>query len=88
MMYEKNDVITLKNGNTEKEYIIAEILELDGKEYFYLIETNEENEILDNHEIVEFVKNNSGIKSISNIKLFNELKDIFLPMLEQDYGNE
>ena len=63
-------------------------MELDGKEYFYLIETNEENEILDNHEIVEFVKNNSGIKSISNIKLFNELKDIFLPMLEQDYGNE
>lgn len=86
MTYEKNDIITLSEKNVEKEYIIAEILQLDNKEYFYLIETNEENEILDNHQIVEYIDKKLGIKKINDFKLFNELKELFIPMLEQDYG--
>ena len=86
MTYDKNDIITLKKDGIEKEYIITEILELDGKEYFYLIETNEENEILDNHQIVEYIDKKLGIKKINDFKLFNELKELFIPMLEQDYG--
>lgn len=86
MTYEKNDIITLNEKNVEKEYIIAEILQLDNKEYFYLIETNEENEILDNHQIVEYIDKKLGIKKINDFKLFNELKELFIPMLEQDYG--
>lgn len=84
----KNDVITLKNNNEEKEYIIAEILEIDDKKYFYLIETNENNEILEDHQIVEYIENQSGIKKINDINLFNELKELFIPMLEQDYADE
>ena len=30
MTYEKNDIITLSEKNVEKEYIIAEILQLDS----------------------------------------------------------
>lgn len=84
----KNDVITLKNNNEEKEYIIAEILEIDDKKYFYLIETNENNEILEDHQIVEYIEKQSGIKKIVDINLFNELKELFIPMLEQDYADE
>lgn len=84
----KNDIITLKDKFEEKEYIIAEILEIDDKKYFYLIETNENNEILENHQIVEYIEKQSGIKKIDDINLFNELKELFIPMLEQDYVNE
>lgn len=84
----KNDIITLKDKFEEKEYIIAEILEIDDKKYFYLIETNESNEILENHQIVEYIEKQSGIKKIDDINLFNELKELFIPMLEQDYADE
>ena len=84
----KNDIITLKNNNLEKEYIIAEILEFNKKKYLYLIETNENNEILDKHQIVEYIEEKSGIKEVDDINLFNELKELFIPMLEQDYADE
>ncbi len=84
----KNDIITLKNNNLEKEYIIAEILEFNKKKYLYLIETNENNEILDEHQIVEYIEEKSGIKEVDDINLFNELKELFIPMLEQDYADE
>ena len=84
----KNDIITLKDKFEEKEYIIAEILEIDDKKYFYLIDTNENNEILVDHQIVEYIEKQSGIKKIDDINLFNELKELFIPMLEQDYVNE
>lgn len=84
----KNDIITLKTNNEEKEYIIAEILELNDKKYFYLIATNENNEILDEHEIVEYIEKQARIKKVDDINLFNELKELFIPMLEQDYADE
>lgn len=84
----KNDIITLKNNNLEKEYIIAEILEFNKKKYLYLIETNENNEILDKHQIVEYIEEKSEIKEVDDINLFNELKELFIPMLEQDYADE
>ena len=84
----KNDIITLKTNNEEKEYIIAEIVELNDKKYFYLIATNENNEILDEHEIVEYIEKQARIKKVDDINLFNELKELFIPMLEQDYADE
>lgn len=50
MKLEVNKVITL--GNNE-EYLVVDMVEKDGKEYYYIAQVNEEgNDIKDNYKIV------------------------------------
>jgi hypothetical protein len=79
---DKYNIITLASG---EKYTIAEILDYNDTKYLYLIEVDEEEELLDNYRIVKAIKdvnNNYGIDDILDEKELSEIKEILLPLVE------
>lgn len=85
MKIEKLDILTLDDG----DYIVLEILEEDDKTYYYLNEIDEEENLKDKVIIAYYAKGDhkEGLALVEDEKL-DELKTIFISMLQLDYNKE
>lgn len=73
------DVLTLDNN---KDYIICKTLNYQEKEYLYLIQVDEEENLLEEKLIVE--KNGKTLKKIKNSNLNQIISEKFAKMLLED----
>ncbi len=82
-MIELYDILTLENN---KKYTVVKNLPYNDKEYYFLIEVDDEEEILDEQMIVKKVEIDGeiGVAPIEDEKEFKEIKEIFINMLYQD----
>ena len=81
-MIELYDILTLENN---KEYTVVKILPYNNNEYYFLIEIDKDEELLDEQMIVKKVEVNGelGVALITDEKEFKEVKEIFINMLYQ-----
>lgn len=81
-MIELYDILTLENN---KNYTVVKHLPYNDNEYYFLIEVDEEEELLDEQMIVKKVEIDGevGVAPIENEEEFKEIKEIFINMLYQ-----
>lgn len=82
-MIELFDILTLENN---KNYTVVKYLPYNEEEYYFLIEVDEDEEILDEQMIVKKVEIDGeiGVAPIEDEKEFKAVKEIFINMLYQD----
>ena len=85
MKFEMHDIITLGNN---KSYTISEILDYSENKYLYLIEVDENEELLEETRIVKVIADtngNYGVEDIENVQELKDIQEIFIELIESDY---
>lgn len=82
-MIELYDILTLENN---KNYTVVKYLPYNEEEYYFLIEVDEAEEILDEQMIVKkvVIDGEIGVAPIEDEEEFKEIKEMFINMLYQD----
>lgn len=81
-MIELYDILTLENN---KKYTVLKKLPYNEQEYYFLVEVDDEEEILEEQLIVKKVEIDGeiGVSPLEDEE-FKEVKEIFINMLYQD----
>jgi len=81
-MIELYDILTLEN---EKQYTVVKKLSYNDYEYYFLIEVDENEDLLEEQMIVKkvVVEGEVGVAPITDEEEFEKVKDIFIDMLYQ-----
>lgn len=81
-MIELYDILTLENN---KKYVVVKELSYNNKDYYFLIEVSEEEDLLDEQMIVKkvFIDGEIGVAPITEETEFKEIKEIFINLLYQ-----
>lgn len=82
-MIELYDILTLENN---KDYTVVRELPYNNEEYYFLVEVDKDEELLEEQMIVKkvVVDGEIGVAPIEDEKEFNEVKQIFIDMLYRD----
>ena len=82
-MIELYDILTLENN---KKYTVVKYLPYNDNEYYFLLEVDDEEEILEDQLIVKKVEIDGeiGVAPIEDAQEFKEVKEMFINMLYQD----
>ena len=82
-MIELYDILTLENN---KNYTVVKHLPYNNEDYYFLIEVDEEEELLEDQMIVKKVSIDGeiGVAPIMDEKEFKEVKEIFINLLYQE----
>ena len=82
-MIELYDILTLENN---KKYTVVKQLPYNGEEYYFLIEVDDDEELLEDQLIVKKVciDGEIGVAPIMDDTEFKEIKEIFINMLYHD----
>ena len=86
MIFKKNEILTLNNNVM---YTILEVLDYKDRRYLYLVENNENEELLDKTKIVYVIKDrhdNYGLRDVVDNEELTIVSSMFIPMLEHDYS--
>lgn len=81
-MIELYDILTLEN---DKKYTVLKELSYNNQEYYFLVEVDEDEEILEEQLIVKKVEIDGeiGVSPLEENE-FSEVKELFIDMLYQD----
>ena len=82
-MIELYDILTLENN---KDYTVVRHLPYNNEEYYFLVEVDKDEELLEEQMIVKkvVVDGEIGVAPIEDTEEFNEVKQIFIDMLYCD----
>jgi len=82
-MIELYDILTLEN---DKKYTVLKYLPYNDQEYYFLVEVDDEEEILEEQLIVKkvLIDGEIAVAPIEDEKEFKEVKELFVNMLYQD----
>lgn len=81
-MIELYDILTLENN---KQYTVVKHLPYNNQDYYFLIEVDEDEELLDDQLIVKkvIIDGEIGVAPLTDELEFREVKEIFINMLYQ-----
>lgn len=91
--YELYKILTIESedGSGDKDYTIANILDYNEKTYFYLIEVDQEENLIEKNQMIVRLVNNNGEDSVEKVTEEQELKevaklffDLFKEIVEKD----
>jgi len=84
MKIEKLDILTLNDS----DYAVLEILPNKGKEYYCLVQVDENENPTNKMRIMYWASNNGkmGLSDIKDETELKEIKELIKPMLEIDYN--
>jgi len=82
-MIELYDILTLEN---DKDYTVVKHLPYDDDDYYFLIEVDKDEELLDDQMIVKKVEIDGkiGVAPIEDPEEFKKIKELFIEMLYQN----
>lgn len=82
-LIELYDILTLEN---DKQYTVVKHLPFNGEDYYFLIEVDNDENLLDEQIIVKkvIVDGEAGIAPLTDEKEFKQIKEMFINMLYQD----